>query len=211
MIFLHGSGERGDDNEAQLKWGVQNFATNSVMKNHRPIVIAPQCPENERWDSYTYKNEMATLTKKPNKNMSLLKGLIDKAIAEWPIDPNRIYITGMSMGGFGTFAVISRYPELFAAAVPVCGGGDLSKVSNFSHIPISIFHGALDVTVPFFSIQMLEAPQNQAQPLAIPNIPMWTLFLVAAYDDDTMMAWLFKQKKKRSDQRVFSNFSGCSS
>jgi len=133
-IFLHGSGERGDDNEAQLKWGVMNFASSQNMKMHPSIVIAPQCPKNMSWGNFS--KEDWSLQPSPTKPMKLLMELINESIKNLPVDINRIYITGLSMGGFGTFDAISRYPDLFAAAVPVCGGGDVSKSASNSNITI---------------------------------------------------------------------------
>lgn len=163
IIFLHGSGERGKDNEDQLKWGVMNFATGQTMKSHPAFVIAPQCPENISWSNFSRKknNTEILLQPSPSKPMELVISLIHKLIKTLPVDTNRIYITGLSIGGFGgvdTFDAIQRYPNLFAVAVPVCGGGDVSKVSLISHIPIWIFHGAEDPAVnPILSLNMTEA------------------------------------------------------
>ena len=132
VVFLHGSGERGSDNEAQLKWGVQNFATDQGMKLHPAFVIAPQCPENMHWDNFSDRRSKAgmMLQPAPSKTMELVVELIRQCIKKFPIDTNRIYITGLSMGGFGTFDAIERYPHLFAAAVPVCGGGRYTSKSS---------------------------------------------------------------------------------
>src|SRR5271170_2878026 len=113
VIFLHGSGERGHDNEAQLKWGVMNFATDQNMVIHPALVIAPQCPEKMGWSNFS-RGDMK-LQSTPSKPMQLLIELIHKLIKTMPVDSNRIYITGLSMGGFGTYDAIERYPNLFAA------------------------------------------------------------------------------------------------
>ncbi len=158
VVFLHGSGERGEDNRAQLKWGVMNFATPENMKRYPAIIIAPQCPENMTWASFAENPEELNLNPSPTKPMELLLELIQDRIENLPVDTSRIYITGLSMGGFGTFDAIMREPKLFAAAVPVCGGGDLSKASTIAHIPIWIFTGAEDSIVnPEFSHGMAKA------------------------------------------------------
>ncbi|MFT4849447.1 MAG: putative peptidase [Sediminicola sp.] len=195
VIFLHGSGERGDDNEAQLKWGAQNFASNQNMKMNRAIVIAPQCPKNTSWGNYSY--EDMSLQPTPTKTMELLIELIQETIQNLPVDPNRVYITGLSMGGFGTFDAISRYPDLFAAAVPICGGGDVKKATSIVHIPMWIFHGALDNTVaPELSQNMVKALMEAGGHPGYTQYPLAGHFSwVAAYDDDMMMDWLFSQKK----------------
>src|SRR5258706_14304935 len=156
VIFLHGSGERGKDNEAQLKWGVTNFATDQNMMLHPAFVIAPQCPENGSWSNFS-RDDMK-LQPAPTKPMELLIGLIHQLIKTLRVDSNRIYITGLSMGGYGTYDAIERYPHLFAAAVPVCGAGDTSRVSSIAHLPIWIFHGAEDPAVnPIYSLDMFGA------------------------------------------------------
>ena len=149
VIFLHGSGERGNDNEAQLKWGVMNFATDQNMKLYPCFVIAPQCPADLSWanNATTKNNQDISMLPVPSKPMELLIALINTFSKKFRVDTNRIYITGLSMGGFGTFDAMERCPNLFAAAVPVCGGGDVSKVNLIRHIPIWIFHGAEDPAV----------------------------------------------------------------
>jgi predicted peptidase len=195
VIFLHGSGERGNDNEAQLKWGVMNFASTENMKMHRPIVIAPQCPKGMRWGNFSEEN-MALLPR-PTLPMQLLRELIQQAISQLPIDPNRIYITGLSMGGFGTFDALARYPDLFAAAVPVCGGGDVTQAAKFSHVPLWIFHGARDTAVsPVLSHEMVAALTKAGAYPGFTQYPEAGHFSwVAAYSDAMMMDWLFRQQK----------------
>ena len=196
VVFLHGSGERGEDNESQLKWGVMNFATNDIMKKYRPIVIAPQCPKGMSWGNFSY--EDMSLKPMPSKPMSLLIELINKTIEIMPVDSNRIYITGLSMGGFGTFDAISRHPDLFAAAVPVCGGGDISKASAIAHIPIWIFHGSLDDAVPSeLSFKMVDALTKAGAHIGYTQYPEAGHFSwIAAYSDTMMMDWMFKKYKK---------------
>ncbi|MGB3468619.1 MAG: prolyl oligopeptidase family serine peptidase [Cyclobacteriaceae bacterium] len=195
VIFLHGSGERGDDNEAQLKWGVLNFAKDDVMKMHPSIVIAPQCPKDRQWGNFNRKD--MTLAPTPTKPMRLLIELIQQTIKNMPVDTSRIYITGLSMGGFGTFDAITRHPDLFAAAIPVCGGGDVSKAALIAHIPIWIFHGALDKTVsPIFSHNMVEALTEAGGHPGYTQYPEAGHFSwIAAYSDPMIMAWLYSQRK----------------
>jgi predicted peptidase len=198
VIFLHGSGERGNDNEAQLKWGVMNFATDQMMIMHPAFILAPQCPANQSWANYNNKNKSELrLNSVPSQPMGLLIELIHKLIKELAIDTNRIYITGLSMGGYGTFDAIERYPHLFAAAVPVCGGGDVSKAALIAHIPIWIFHGSEDAAVnPILSLNMADALTKAG------GHPGFTLYpevghysWLGTYTDPLLMDWLFRQKK----------------
>jgi predicted peptidase len=198
VIFLHGSGERGNDNEAQLKWGAHNFATDKNLMMHPAFVIAPQCPANANWANISdYKSDNMSFAATPSKTMALLKELIDETIKKLPVDTNRIYISGLSMGGFGTFDAISRYPNLFAAAVPVCGGGDLSKVAAIKHIPMWIVTGAEDSAVsPVFSIEMTRALQKAGAHPGFTQYPEVGHFSwIMAYSDPLIMEWLFRQRK----------------
>lgn len=198
IIFLHGSGERGNDNEAQLKWGAANFATDKNMMLHPAFVIAPQCPTNGNWANVSdYNDQNMTFASSPSKTMELLKQLIDQTKKNLSVDTNRIYITGLSMGGFGTFDAISRYPNLFAAAVPVCGGGDLSKVSTIKHIPMWIITGAEDSAVsPVLSIEMTRALQKAGAHPGFTQYPEVGHFSwIMAYSDALIMEWLFRQRK----------------
>jgi predicted peptidase len=199
VIFLHGSGERGHDNEAQLKWGVMNFATDQNMVLHPALVIAPQCPEKMGWSSFSREKNTTEmhLQSTPTKPMELLIELIHKLIKTMPIDSNRIYITGLSMGGFGTYDAIERYPNLFAAAVPVCGGGDASKAASIARLPIWIFQGAEDPAVnPKFALDMFEALTKAGAHPGLTQYPETGHFSwLAAYSDALMIEWLFRQHK----------------
>lgn len=199
VIFLHGSGERGSDNDAQLKWGVMNFATDQNMMLHAAIVIAPQCPEKLTWSNVKPgKNGGALeLQPEPSQPMALVIGLIHQLMKTMPVDTNRIYITGLSMGGYGTYDAIERYPRLFAAAVPVCGGGDTSRAAAIAHIPMWIFHGADDPAVnPVYDLWMLEALTRAGARPGFTEYPETGHFSwIGAYSDPSMMEWLFRQHK----------------
>ncbi len=199
IIFLHGAGERGFNNEAQLKWGVMNFATDEMMALHPAVVIAPQCPYNQAWSNVErVGNTTEThLKPEPSKPMQLLRELIDQLIKTQHIDTSRIYITGLSLGGFGTFDAVERYPNLFAAAIPVCGGGDVSKIATAAHIPMWICAGADDPTVnPDYSVEMLVALRKAG---AHPGFSLYPetghLSWLSAYTDKHVIEWLFRQHK----------------
>jgi predicted peptidase len=199
VIFLHGSGERGNDNDAQLKWGVMNFATDQNMLAHPAIVIAPQCPEHQTWSSATPNNDRTamTLNAEPSKPMHLLIALIRQLVAKMPVDTDRIYITGLSMGGYGTYDALERYPGMFAAAVPVCGAGDTSRAASIAHIPIWIYLGAEDPAVnPLNGLTMLEALTHAGAHPGFTQYPEVGHFSwLGAYSDPLMIEWLFKQHK----------------
>jgi len=199
VVFLHGAGERGKDNEAQLKWGVMNFATDQAMALHPSFVVAPQCPEYDSWGHFRNNDEVGDveLMNSPSVPLELVIQLINKLLKDYPIDKSRIYITGLSMGGFGTFEAIERYPRLFAAAVPVCGGGDTSKVSSIKDIPIWIFNGAEDSAVnPAYSLNMLIALTKAGAHPGFTQYPETGHFSwLAAYSDPLMIEWIFRQHR----------------
>ena len=199
IIFLHGSGERGNDNDAQLKWGVMNFATDEMMTMYPAFVIAPQCPTGMTWSNFNRanNNRLMTLKPEPSKPMELVIAVIQQMIKKAPIDTNRIYITGLSMGGYGTFDAIERYPDLFAAAMPVCGGGDTSRAASVAHIPMWIVHGSEDPTVsPLNSVDMLQALMKAG---AHPGFSMYPetghFSWLAAYNNKLAIEWMFRQRK----------------
>ena len=193
VIFLHGSGERGDDNEAQLKWGVQQFARDENLKHYPAFVAAPQCPSNQTWSAYDGK-----FKDNPTRPLELVRGMIDDLVKRYPIDENRIYITGLSMGGFGTFDALARYPELFAAAVPVCGSGDPSTVDRYKDVPIWIYTGAEDdVVLPERTVRMFNVLMDAGAKPGFTLVPEVGHFSwIAAYSDGLLMQWLFRQRKE---------------
>jgi predicted peptidase len=199
LIFLHGSGERGSDNISQLKWGVMNFATEQNLLKYPAVIIAPQCPANSGWTGPGNSRTAITapMSATPTKPMELLLALIKQIKAQGLIDTSRIYITGLSMGGFGTFDAIEREPGLFAAAVPVCGGGDPAKAASLAKLPMWIFTGSEDPAVnPEFSLNMLEALWKAGARPGFTMLPEVGHFSwLGAYTDPLMIEWLFRQHK----------------
>ena len=174
ILALHGAGERGNDNEVQIK--PHQMATvwaDSINQEAHPcFVIAPQCPKNERWvDSDWNVNSFDFKSKPISNELETVNDLIEKTIKKYPIDRNRIYITGLSMGGIGTWYMLMKYPKLFAAAVPMSGVGDPKMACEISHIPIWNFHGDFDTAVPVNgSRMMIEALDKcRDEVLLIPN------------------------------------------
>ncbi len=200
VIFLHGSGERGTDNSAQLKWGALSFASDQMMLAHPAIVIAPQCPPDQLWSNLRDGKSVLELLLQPtpSKPTRILLEMIDSLKYKLPVDTNRIYITGLSMGGYGVYDIIERRPDLFAAAVPVCGGGDTSIAKSIAHIPMWIFHGAEDPVVPVvFSTNMVKALTNAGAHPGYTQYPEVGHFSwLGAYSDLQLFEWMFRQRKK---------------
>jgi predicted peptidase len=195
LLFLHGAGERGDDNAAQLKHGIRQFL---AQQDKNPcFIVAPQCPKNVWWSALR-RGEMPQLQEKPTEPMALTIELVDALRKELPLDETRLYVTGLSMGGYGTWDLLCRRPELFAAGVPVCGGGDPSKAALIAKVPQWIFHGDKDTAVPVdFSRAMAEALKKAGGEPKYTEYPgvghnSWD----KAYGDPELYAWLFAQKRK---------------
>ncbi|MFM7667693.1 MAG: dienelactone hydrolase family protein [Bacteroidota bacterium] len=150
ILFLHGAGERGIDNEAHLKVGLPNLVNslkNAGLKNF--VVLAPQCPLNERWVDVDWSTTSHVMKKNPHWPMELVFSLMDSITgSNTNFDTSCFYVTGLSMGGYGTWEVLQRRPEVFAAAIPICGGGDKLLGRSLVKIPIWMFHGTKDKAVP---------------------------------------------------------------
>ena len=201
VVFLHGAGERGDDNKKQLVHGMADFASDDVMEKHPAFVIAPQCPSDSRWVEVDWSAESHSMPPMPSKPLALTLDLIEDLQKQESIDPDRIYVTGLSMGGYGVWDLLQRRPVTFAAAIPICGGGDPKLVRSFNHVPIWCFHGGADTVVkPARSRQMIDALKaSQAEPE-----PKYTEYegvghnsWTATYRNRDVLDWLFQQKRSR--------------
>lgn len=183
VLLLHGAGERGDDNERQLRHGAKAFTTPEAFAKNPCFVIVPQCPKDAWWGG-------APLDK--------AKALLEAVVKKLPADKKRIYVTGLSMGGFGTWELISRDPTYFAAALPVCGGGDPARVVAAKALPIRAFHGDADKTVPpQKSRELVDALKKAgAKNVTLTEYPgvahdSWT----RTYADPKVLDWLFAQHR----------------
>jgi predicted peptidase len=134
LIFLHGIGERGTDNKKQLTWGSTIYQADSIREKYPAFVIFPQCPATHKW----LDNEMT----------AILKGLVDEVAGNYRIDADRLYVGGLSMGAYGTYAMVAQYPGLFAAALAISGDGDASKTAGMAKTRWRIFGGGKDHVVP---------------------------------------------------------------
>jgi predicted peptidase len=199
VVFLHGAGERGNDNESQLKH-ISNLFLDTRNRGKYPCyVVAPQCPKNEVWADYSGRPESNRATTHPS---GMVMKLIERLANDYRIDKNRIYLTGVSMGGFGTWTLLASHPNMFAAAIPICGGGNSKNASTIKHIPLWAFHGAKDEIVkPENSRKMIKALHDAG------GIPGYTEYpdiehdsWVQAYQEPHLLPWLFKQKLHSGDK-----------
>lgn len=137
VLFLHGAGERGNDLEKVKVHGLPKLVNQG--KDFPFIVVSPQCPDLMLW------------------NTDVLSSLLDEIETNYRVDKNRIYVTGLSMGGHGTWSLALAQPNRFAAIAPVCGWADTSKANTISRLPIWVFHGAKDNVVPVSASEQMVA------------------------------------------------------
>lgn len=147
VLFFHGAGERGSDNEAQLKHGMTELLEYSESRRKPTVILAPQCPNGKQWVDTPWGDLEHSMNKNPSEAMALALELLDSIVEERWIDRKRIYVTGLSMGGFGTWDIIQRRPRFFAAAMPICGGGDVEQAKRLTKLPLWVFHGDSDTVV----------------------------------------------------------------
>lgn len=201
ILFLHGSGERGNDNELQLTHGADLFLKASVRRDYPAVVVFPQLANDHFWSSFESDRNANPRTfvypEKPKKvtHQELLKGLIKDLKKQFSLDANRLYVGGLSLGGMGTFEIVYNNPNVFAAAFPICGGANPKIAKNISDPSWWIFHGADDVVVKAaYSQQMydaLKAENADAKITIYPNVnhDSWT----NAFAEPDLLKWLFSK------------------
>lgn len=204
VLMLHGSGERGSDNEKQLVHGASLFLNDSVRKNFPAIVVFPQCSENSYWSNVNITSDSTgkrtfnfQTNGEPTTPMRLLQRLVPFLTDNYPIDRKRMYVGGLSMGGMGTFELVRRNPQTFAAAFPICGGANPQTASKLTKTAWWIFHGAKDdVVPPYFSEQMVEALKKHKAEVLFRLYPeanhnSWD----SAFAEKDLLPWLFSHYK----------------
>jgi predicted peptidase len=202
LVFLHGAGERGNDNQKQLTHGKQ-FLIDNFYSKFPAIVIAPQCPADDYWanverhqigESYTFR---FGISNQPTTSMQVLQQLVRNWIKSGKVDPSRIYLGGLSMGGMGTFELLWRMPQTFAAAFPICGGTDLTKLPLYAkHTALWLFHGDVDAVVSvensrnaYKTLKQLGSNVKYTEYKGV-NHNSWDSVFV----EKELAAWLFSQK-----------------
>ncbi|MDQ1256812.1 MAG: hypothetical protein QG656_1412 [Candidatus Hydrogenedentes bacterium] len=180
VMFLHGIGERGSDGLLQTEVGIGR-AIRRWPERFPCIVIMPQCPTTKTWGS----------------DIELIDQSMQITREECNIDPDRIYLTGLSMGGFGTWMYGAKHPDFFAALLPICGGGKTAAAPILAKLPIWAFHGLDDTTVPpKMSQEMVEAVRKAGGDVRYTEYPgvghnSWD----NAYADPEVVAWMLQQKR----------------
>lgn len=182
LVFLHGSGERGSDNESQLIGLPEQMVAESWRRRFPCYLLAPQCPFNASWSDFN------------DELIDIIRDLSQKH----PVDPGRAYLTGLSMGGFGCWSLAEQEPQLFAAVVPICGGGAVAHANRLVNTPIWAVHGEADRTVPVLrSREMINAVRQAGgspEYTELKNVghDSWTQ---AYQNPDGVLDWMFSQRK----------------
>ena len=192
VLWLHGGAGRGTDNLRQISGGNASgshiWTSADVQKKYPAFVIAPQCPENEMWATL----ELA----KPTRQLQIVEELLSSIQKEFNINSRQLYVSGQSLGGFGTWALISEHPETFAAAIPVCGGGDEAMAPRLIHTAIWAFHGEDDQAVSVERSRKMIAAIKKAG-----GAPMYTEYKGVghnswerAFVEPDLLSWVFAQR-----------------
>lgn len=205
LLMLHGAGERGNNNEAQLVYGPKLFLNDTIRAKYPAIVIFPQCPANSFWSNVKIGKDAAgkiTWTfiegGEPTVAMKDLLGLISQFLDKPFVDKHRLYVGGLSMGGMGTLELLRRKPDLFAAAFSICGGDNTANAKIYAKkVPLWIFHGEKDSVVPFDHSQVMvnaiKAAGGNPKFTPYPNDDhnSWN----DAFAEPDLIPWLFAHKK----------------
>ncbi len=200
VVFMHGAGERGDDNEKQLVHGSGMFLNPANQAQYPTFAVFPQCPEDKYW-AFESRPENFDLSNFPKQSeptllIEAVRELIDEYLKDSRVDRNRVYIIGLSTGAMATYDMVARYPELFAAAVPICGMVDSERLENRYATEFWIFHGDSDSVVP------VEGSRGAYRALCgSGNSPRYTEFAGCdhaswnlAFNQRDFMSWLFSQQ-----------------
>tara|TARA_B100001057_G_scaffold493980_1_gene589591 strand:+ start:324 stop:1292 length:969 start_codon:yes stop_codon:yes gene_type:complete len=192
LIFLHGKGSGGSDNEKQLNGIVRDFAQGRFHEKNPSFIFAPQCPDDSKGWRGEYLDDVI--------------GLVRAAIKNLPVDEDRVYITGLSMGGFGTWSALAEAPDLFAAAVPVCGGGDPGTAKVIKDIPIWTHHGVADAVVSVeFTRRMVAALEKEKGNIIYTEYDeasgvkhdAWT----PCYSNPDVFEWIYEQRRGQKEKK----------
>ncbi len=206
VLFLHGAGERGTNNVSQLVHGSKLFADEKHRDEFPAIVIFPQCPKDDYWANASVDRTTLPLTLKfpdggePTKALNSVMDLMDKMVTKSYINNEQVYVGGLSMGGMGTFEILSRKPDMFAAAFAICGGGNTELAEAYAtKTHLWVFHGAKDDVVnPQLSVDMVSAI------LKYGGKPNFTLYADdnhnswdSTFAEPGLLPWLFSKSKKQ--------------
>jgi predicted peptidase len=204
VLVLHGAGERGKDNEKQLIHGSNLFLDSAVRKNYPAIVVFPQCPEESYWSSVEIDRSKTPpdfdfdYTRPATEPLTQAMLLLEQLIREENVETECVYITGLSMGGMGTFEAVHRFPDTFAAALPICGGGDTARYHKVK-TPFWVFHGTDDGVVDVnYSRAMVAKLKEEKVKVTYTEYPgvnhnSWD----SAFTEPDFLKWMFHKRLRK--------------
>jgi len=199
ILFFHGAGERGNDNALQLKNAVGQMFKNSDSPVYQSIVVAPQCPAGQMWVNVNGWSDAQYSTDALPESQALKTALkiMESVKQEYNVDTDRIYSTGLSMGGYATWDLLMRHTDLFAAAIPICGGADYRYAERLVDVPIYTFHGLQDPTVPYTGTEKMVNAIRDAGGEKITYVPYPEgnhLIWEEAFATEGLFEWLLSQR-----------------
>lgn len=200
IVFLHGSGERGRDNAAQLTHGGALFLQDSIREKYPAFVIFPQLPNDSTWGPFERSGtgRMFPADAPPTTPGRLVGELVDSLNKTGKIETKKVYLGGLSLGGMGTFDLLARYPNKWAAGFPICGAGAVENAKKFKSIPVWIFHGGADPVVPvqgsrnyYEALKQLKAEVKYSEYPGVGH-NSWD----NAFAEPDLVPWLLSHKRK---------------
>jgi predicted peptidase len=205
VLFLHGAGERGDDPAKVRIHFPELWAKADHREKFACFLIVPQCREGEQWVNAPWTDVKSTpMGKEPSAMLDMANEVLDKSLKEFPVDKSRVYLTGLSMGGYGSWELAMRRPEVFAALAPICGGGDEAQAAKLKDIPIWTAHGDADTVVPVErSRRMVQAVKDAGGRVHYEEYPKvghnsWT---PAYTDPEGVLPWMFQQQRHQGKEQ----------
>lgn len=188
ILFLHGAGERGNDvSKVEIHGPPKLIAKEG--KSFPFVIVSPQCPKEDWWTS--------------GKQLDILNAFLDDILENYRIDKDRIYLTGLSMGGYGTWSLAAAHPDRFAAIAPICGGGNTWDARRVANLPVWVFHGAKDQVVPIekseIMVAALEKAGGSVEFTVYPEAghDSWT----ETYNNPDLYEWFLKHSRRSNESK----------
>lgn len=205
VLFLHGAGERGDDNEKQLLHGASIFSNPVNTARYPAFVIFPQCKERSWTGTVDERVFMPGASVPPeSREEEMVMKLLEDVIDNNPVDTDRIYIVGISMGGIAAYDLVCRYPDIFAAAVPICGAVNPERLPAAKNVKFMIFHGEMDEEIPVIcgreAYKALNSVGAEVDYIEFSGVghDCWT----STFNCPSLLPWLFSQRKNLPGSEV---------
>ncbi|MCA8977338.1 MAG: dienelactone hydrolase family protein [Planctomycetes bacterium] len=210
VVFLHGAGERGSDNEKHLSWLPEVMARPELRQRWPSYLLAVQCPAGERWVDTDWANERSeSMQARPTPAMRAVLLALDEVLASESVDPARVYLAGLSMGGYGAWDLATREPDRFAAVLTAAGGGDERQVGRLLGLPVCVYHGTADRVVPVArSRSMVDALRRIGGEVIYHELEgvghdSWR----QAFAVDGALPWLFAQDQRQQRRGTFATYA----